>query len=131
MGGRMSGDLLPENQWGPFYDLDSATLKKYRRKVNGGGVMDLPVEERRAYGEAVERAVLAQQRTLLLRDLPPANPKVNCASGTSYGDGERIHEAVRRQQASALLNCPGQIRRARTPEQWAEMYAEAMKEKRA
>ena len=45
--------------------------------------------------------------------------------------GAAVEEAVLAKQRSSLLNCPAQVRRERTPEQWQEMYDEAMKEKRA
>ena len=65
---------IPE-PFGPTYDVNSVTLAKYRRKP----FSELSREERRAYGEAVEKAVLAKQRALLYHEATPdyraAKPK--------------------------------------------------------
>ena len=125
----MSDDDHIPNQFGPVYDLDGATLKKYRGRVNGGGVMGLPLEDRRAYAEAVEKAVLAKQRSQLKTYGEP-NISPSCASGTWKTTGEEIDKAIRQQHRSETLSWPGKIRRARTPEEWQKMYDEAMQEKR-
>jgi hypothetical protein len=112
-----------EEQFGPTYNIESAKLKTFRAKARRGAPYDP------AYAEAVQRAVLARQRTEAGIGLPVVTPKCRCASGTAHNDGAAIHKAVRAQQAAALAACPGQERRARTPEQWRSKYAAAMADK--
>jgi hypothetical protein len=112
--------------FGPTYDVNSVTLAKYRRKPFG----ELKREERRAYGEAVEKAVLAKQRALLYREATP-DYRAPYASGTWHTTGEAIHAAVFQQQRAALLAYPAKVRRERTPAEWWRMYEAAMAEKRA
>jgi hypothetical protein len=107
-------------QFGPAYDVESATLKKFRSR---GG-------DRKAYGEAVLAAVRSAQRSALNR-ATPSMPRPNCASGTTHQTGRAILKAVAARHAAALEACPSQERRARKPEQWRRMYDEAMAEKRA
>jgi hypothetical protein len=109
--------------FGPTYDVNSATLAKFRRKPFGSR------EERRAYGEAVEKAVLAKQRASLYREATP-DYRAPCASGTWHTTGEAIHAAVLQQQRAALLAYPAKVRRERTPAEWWRMYEAAMAEKR-
>jgi hypothetical protein len=108
--------------FGPTYDVNSVTLAKFRRKPFG----ELTREERRAYGEAVEKAVLAKQRR---REATP-DYRAPCASGTWHTTGEAIHAAVLQQQRAALLAYPAKVRRERTPAEWWRMYEAAMAEKR-
>jgi hypothetical protein len=113
---------------GPEYDIDSATLKKFRRLASKG-LAKLSRDDRRQYAEAVTAAVLAAQRASLRREGNPA-PRPNCASGTTHNTGAAIDKAIRAQHRAALLACPSQERRARSPSKWQEMYAAAMAEKR-
>jgi hypothetical protein len=106
-------------QFGPVYNVESATLKKFRR--NGG--------DRKAYGRAVLDAVMTAQRGQL-RTAGESIPRPNCASGTLHSDGTDILKAVASQQRAQLAACAAQQRRTRTPAKWREMYAEAMAEKR-
>jgi hypothetical protein len=110
--------------------VGSAQLTKFRGVANAaGGVMQLERFYRVQYAEAVEQAVLASQRA----SLAPKRAAVftaNCASGTFHNDGEAIGKAVVARHRAALTAYPAQERRARTPNQWSEMYAEAMYEKR-
>jgi hypothetical protein len=120
-----------EAPFGPDYPVNLGTaVAKFRRATKRGGLAALSKAERHAYGAAVEKAILALQRTEAKCGLPPVSPKVNCASGTAYNTGAEIHEAMRRKQRSALANCAAAERRARTPEQWRDMYDRAMKAKR-
>jgi hypothetical protein len=113
---------------GPEYDIDSATLKKFRHRAHKG-LSKLSRDDRRQYAAAIEAAVLAAQRAALRRaGVPEKRP--NCASGTWHSTGDAIHKAVRQQHRAALLACPSQERRARSPEKWREMYDAAMVEKR-
>lgn len=118
--------MMTEEDFGPKYPDLGAGVAKHRRAA-ARGLRELTREQRHAYGEAVERAIRAKQRSELQRELPSHPP--GCASGTAHPDGEAIHAALRRQQRAAVLAWPGQIRRARTPEQWKELYEAAMAEK--
>ncbi len=117
-------------QFGPVYNVAGATLVKYRKQA-GSGLATLSQVERRAYGEAVERAILAKQRSELQGSMGPIKPRVRCASGTGHSDGADIHEAIRQQQRNALLAWPGKVRRNRTDVEWRQMYQEAMEAKAA
>jgi hypothetical protein len=114
-----------EEPFGPTYNIDSAKLRTFRAKARKG-LSALSREERHAYADAIERAVLARQRTEAGIGLPAVTPKCHCASGTAHNDGADIHRAIRAQQAAALARCPAQERRARTPAQWQAMYEQAM-----
>lgn len=112
--------------FGPTYNIAGAALDKHRRiALKRGSVMAMTKAERWAYGEAIEKAVLAAQRSALQRELP--THAVHCASGCSSPDG--IGDHMRRKQRAELLAAPAQERRARTPDQWREMYARAMEQK--
>lgn len=115
----------------PPYVVTSAALSKYRWLARQG-LAALTKEERRAYGSAVEQAILAKQRSELLASLGrPANPKPRCASGTGFSNGADIHEAIKQQQRHALFAAPSQIRRRRTGAEWRQLYNEAMAAKAA
>jgi hypothetical protein len=114
----------------PDYPSLGATVAKWRFRAREG-LQSLTRDERRAYGDAVERAILALQRSEAQQRLTPVAPKCRCASGTAYNTGEALHQAIREQQRNALLACAAQIRRARTDVEWREMYEAAMAEKRA
>ena len=113
---------------GPLYPDLGAGVAKYRRMAGKGGVAKMPPAMRYAYGEAVEKAILAKQRSELQRELPTHAPR--CPSGCASPDGDVIHRHMQNKQRAALLACPAMERRARTPQQWAEMYEEAMADKR-
>jgi hypothetical protein len=119
----------PSEPHGPQYNIDSATLKKFRSTFREG-LSSLSRDERQAYGAAVETAVRAAQRSALRR-AGCAIPNPNCASGTAHNTGEAIHEAIRERQRNAILAGPSKIRRARKPHEWQAMYEAAMAEKRA
>lgn len=112
---------------GPEYDIDSATLKKLRR-ANG----PLKTWERGfvvEYANAVEKAVLAKQRSQL-KGYGEPNLTPQCASGTWHSDGESIHKAIQSKQRTALAAAPARIRKARKPHEWQALYDEAMQHKR-
>lgn len=111
------------------YDVDSPALKKIRRQAKGG-LATLDKAARQAYGAEVEKAIIAKQRASLLGTGDRPAFKAWCASGTFHSDGGDIGKAVLTQHRASLAACAGQERRARTPQQWADMYAEAMAEKR-
>lgn len=115
---------------GPDYPALGAAVAKWRWRSREG-LQSLTHEERQAYGEAVERAILALQRAEANRGLSPVTPKVHCASGTPHNTGEAIHNAIREQQARALAAYPSYARRKRTAIEWQDMYEAAMAEKRA
>jgi len=106
------------------------TVAKFRT-LTRDGLRTLTWDDRQAYGAAVEKAILALQRSGARVGLNPLNPRCRCASGTWHSEGGDIHEAVRKTQHNALLACPGAIRRKRTPNEWATMYENAMDEKAA
>jgi hypothetical protein len=114
---------------GPDYPPLGATVAKWRARARES-LQSLTREERRAYGEAVERAILALQRSEANRGFAPITPKVRCASGTAHNTGEAIHQAVREQQRAAILAAPAQIRRARSDVELRDMYEAAMAVKR-
>lgn len=122
----MAWEIL--DQFGPTYNVEGAGLKGFRRAARKG-LSALTCEERQAYGTAVEAAVLAKQRAEFLRAAGEPEKRPNCASGTWLSDGADISRAVRNQQNRALLACPGMERRAREPDTWRAMYAEAMADK--
>lgn len=113
----------------PEYNIDSAALRKWRSRSRQAGIKALTRDEIVAYADAVEKAVLAKQRSFLRGHSKPER-RVNCASGTNYTTGEAIHEAVRAQLAAKLNACPSVIRRKRTDWQWRSLYDDAMKRKR-
>jgi hypothetical protein len=99
------------------------SVKKYRKPL-----ATLTRDQRRAYGEAVETAIRALQRSELQRELP--EHRVNCASGTNHNDGREISKAMRAKHRAALQASVAKDRRDRTPEQWQAMYDAAMAAKR-
>ena len=101
----------------PPYNIESATLKKFRRNAKDG-LATWSKWERHMYGAAVEQAVLAKQRSEFMRALPPI------PQASVFG------AALVKKQRNELLAYPAQVRRERTPKQWQEMYDKAMKEKR-
>jgi hypothetical protein len=107
-----------DREFGPVYNIAGAGLDKHRRRARtAGGLKKMDKAFRREYGEAVEKAVLAAQRSALLREGSPL------PSGVGYGD------ALLARLNARLLAAPSAERRARTPNQWREMYAAAMEEK--
>ena len=116
--------IRPNEPGNPPYPALGAQVAKFR-KIPRDRLTDA---QKQAYSDAIRSAVLSLQRSELQRELPSFKPR--CASGTWHTTGEAIHEAVRRQQHAALLAYPDKVRRARTDCEWAEMYEEAMKEKR-
>ena len=114
---------------GPDYPALGAAVAKWRARARDG-LKALSCEERHAYGAAVERAILALQRSEVSRGLPPINPRCGCASGTPHNTGEAIHNAVREQQSRALAAYPSYVRRHRTDAEWRQMYETAMAENR-
>jgi len=109
---------------GPPYPKLGAAVARFRKIPRG----QLTSGQKRAYSDALVKAVLALQRSELQRELPSFRPR--CASGTWHTTGAAIEEAIREQHRNALLACPEQVRKARTPGKWAELYDAAMKEKR-
>lgn len=113
---------------GPEYTITSATLQKHRRAARKGGLSSMSKAERHAYGEAVEKAMLAAQLSSLRREKPSHMP--NCASGTWHNTGEAIDRAIREQHRNATMNCKSRIATL-PPDKVKELYEEAMAEKRA
>jgi hypothetical protein len=111
----------------PIYP-DLPSVKKHRKAARDG-LASMSPDQRRAYGQAVEDAIKARQRSELQRELPTHN--VNCASGTNHNCGLKISAAMRARHRATLLACPSQQRRARSPQIWQAMYDKAMQEKQA
>jgi hypothetical protein len=121
--------MFTTNESGPEYNITSAALQKFRARTRKG-LKTLDRDQRQLYGAKVEEAVLSALRAQCRRH-GEVMPSSNCASGTWHTTGEAIEAAIRAQQNNALLAYPGQERRARTPEKWTSMYAEAMEQKLA
>ena len=121
---RKSSLDCPEGQHGNPYDVTGAGLARWR-KATKSGLASITLAERRAYGQAVEDAVLAMQRRQFIREACEAETRPNCASGSW---DEHPGDAVRRQQAAALAACPGRERAARTPHEWECAYCEHMRQ---
>lgn len=113
---------------GPEYNVESALLKRYRYAARDG-LANLGKAERRAYGAAVEAAVLANQRAAMQHKYTA--PKANCASGTFHNTGAAIHDAVKAQLKARCATAAANVYRNRTAEQWETLYKQAMQEKRA
>jgi hypothetical protein len=64
--------------FGPDYNVEGAGLQKFRRLARA---RELTREERRAYGEAVEKAVLAKQRSALFGALEPERKAPSSPNG--------------------------------------------------
>lgn len=117
---------------GPAYLVAmGATVAKLRSKAARNGLAALSHKDRQAYGAAVEKAILAKQRTEFMAQNSETVHRPNCASGTWYTTGADIDKAIKSRQRAALAACPSQERRAREPQVWARMYEEAMEAKRA
>lgn len=117
----------PAESFGPFYPKSwSANVTKFRNKARDG-LAKLSAEEKRAYGAAILQAVLAAQRSALMRETPTVG--THCASGTWINDAKKLHKALQRQQRAALFDDIERQRRDRDPDTWKKMYDDAMKEK--
>jgi hypothetical protein len=120
---RRKANDCPEGQHGPVFDVNGAGLARWRKSTRDG-LGSITRAERRAYGQAVEDAVLAMQARQFIREACEANTRPNCASGSW---DEFPGDAVRRQQAAALAACPAKERAARSPHEWESAYCEAMR----
>jgi hypothetical protein len=122
-----------EDLHNPLYPVAlGAKVAKFRRLARRG-LGQLTIEQRRAYGTEVELAIRAKQLGELYAGCTFARPLANtaeCASGTAFNDGADIHRAIRTQQLTRLHGALAASHRARTPQQWAELYDEAMADKR-
>ena len=113
-------------KYGPEYPDLGASVAKFRPAAAKQGVMAMQREQRLAYADAIERAIRSKQRASLRSEKP--GRAIRCASGTAHNTGEEISRAIRAQHRAALAACPSQIRRAREPEEWVELYDAAMVE---
>lgn len=118
-----------EQHVGPEYPNLGASVQKFRRAARKGGLRSMDRFYVVAYATAIEKAILALQRSELMREV--ASHNCLCASGTNYSDGADIHRAIQKQHRQRLLAYPAKVRRERTPEQWQSMYEAAIAEKRA
>lgn len=114
----------PPPAFGPEYPNMGPRVAKFRRIPK----RKLTAAQKREYAEAIETKILSLQRQSLQRELPTFKPR--CPSGTWHNNADgKIGKAIREQQRNALLAYPEQARRARTPQQWQDMYEAAMAEK--
>lgn len=118
---------IPIKAFGPEYNVEGVSLRKWRTKARKG-LKALTRAEVVEYGDAVEKAILAKQRSEFYRRVSnvAVNPHINCASGTNHNSGEAIHEAIKAQHLAGLYSYPAQARRKRTPAQWEQLYVDAM-----
>src|SRR5260370_9461851 len=114
------------SEFGRSYPALGPRVERYRRLSRQHA---LSAAERREYADAIETSIRSLQRSELQRELPSFRPR--CASGTWHTTGKEIEEAIRQQQLSALLACPGKVRRARTEVEWPQINEQAMKRKRS
>lgn len=115
-----TGVPLKTDNTPPYPELGQ-TVAKFRRLASKG-LANMLVTDRRAYADAIETAIKAKQREEMYSGLGKIN----------RGSPERsdpIGDARLAKLNRELLAAPSKERRARTPQKWQEMYAEAMKEK--
>lgn len=102
----------------PYPDLGAGVAKFRRRALSGLAVME-PVD-RRAYGEAVERAIKSKQRSELLGGGAAPAPVIR-----------DMGAHLRAKHRAELMAHVVSVRRKRTPDQWLAMYEEAMNANKA
>lgn len=113
--------IIPE-PFGPVYPDLGAGVAKYRRKANYvGSLREMLPGDRRAYGEAVEKAILAKQRAEL---------QSFCTRAVAPSRAEPIGKARLAWLNGQLLAYPAKERAKRTEQELRAMYAHAMHEKR-
>jgi hypothetical protein len=59
-----------------------------------------------------------------------SHAKPQCISGTFSNDGRAISATIRERHAAALRAAPAAIRSRRSPQEWRELYKQAMEAKR-
>lgn len=65
--------MLEERNTPPYPDL-GATVAKFRRKANQvGSIKEMLPADRRAYADAIEKAIRAKHRTLHMKPTPSVN----------------------------------------------------------
>jgi hypothetical protein len=117
---RKSNDC-PADQHGPVYAVSGVGLTSHRKAARDG-LSALARDARQAYGAAVEAAVITMQRRELIREACEPEARPSCASGSW---DEYSAEAIRRQQAAALLAWPARERAQRSAQAWETLYVEA------
>src|SRR5258706_14980335 len=71
----MKGFYRQDMHWYPEYPDLGATVAKFRRKANqAGGIKEMLPEDRRAYADAIEKAIRAKHRVLHMRPTPSMAP---------------------------------------------------------
>jgi len=103
---------------GPLYPQLGPGVEKYRRLARKG-LAKMAREDRYAYGEAVELAILSLQRRELDRETKTPDRR-----------NEPLGDARLKMLRNQLLAWPDQERRARSEVEWKSMYDAAMAEKR-
>jgi hypothetical protein len=108
------------DEFGPKYpNLDAAVAK--HRRLND----DTP-EGRKAYGQAVLKAINALNRQKLTGASGPVNPRSPCASGTWHSEGKDILKAIRQQHRAATQAAANGPTFARTEDELECDYYRAM-----
>ena len=117
---RKSSLDCPKGQFGPVYNINAGATFRRREEP----LREWSYAERRAYGATIEAAVLAAQASALRRVV--SEPRPICASQSWANEPGEVGDVVRRQQAASLAACPAQVRRARSPHEWEQLYVEHM-----
>ena len=110
-----------DHLYGPIYP-ELPSVAKYRR------IAEPTMEDKRAHGEAVHKAILALQRSELMRVI--ASTGCPCVSGTFKADGDAILAHVKAFHKRAFAAAVEKDRRERKDEEIIEAYERAMAEKR-
>jgi hypothetical protein len=120
---------MKDHPYNPTYPKLSKEVEYWRARAKAAL---LSPTEKRAYGDAVHRAILALQRTEANAYLNHVKgPRPRCASGTWHNDGDMIHASVREQLKRAFAAAVKRDGARRAPWQWEDDYAKAMREKAA
>jgi hypothetical protein len=102
----------------PKYPNLGATVAKHRR------LNDTSYDGQKAYGQAVNAAIRALQRSALNRELP--SHQSPCASGTWHSEGKDILKAIRAQHRSATQAAANGPTFDRTEDQLRHDYYRAL-----
>jgi hypothetical protein len=111
--------ITPTGQYGPLYPNLGPTVAKHRR------LNDETPEGRKAYGQAVLKAINALNRQKLIGASGPVNPRAFCASGTWHSEGKDILKAVNAHNRAAFQRDAQNLNR-RSDEDLQRDYYRAM-----
>jgi hypothetical protein len=108
----------------PAYPKLGPAVEKHRR------LNDDSPEGRKAYGQAVLKAINALNRQKLVGASGPVNPRSPCASGTWHSEGKDILKAIRTQHRTATQAAANGPTFERTEDELERDYYRAMLESR-